>query len=133
MDASRRSSDSASWRTGIGRSLNIPAIRIVHALDFGTLGRDFYRIFGSRSQRTASCCLLLIMPSPLDLARLRNCSFFSLRELNSAIAQLLSNLNTRPFKRRAGSRASLSAELERPALRALPTQRYEFARWKKAN
>jgi len=66
------------------------------------------------------------------LARLRNCSFFSLRELNSAIAQLLSDLNTRPFKRRAGSRASLFAELERPALRALPTQRYEFATWKKA-
>ncbi len=61
------------------------------------------------------------------LARLRNRTFFSLSELNSAIGQLLNELNNRPFKRRAGSRASVFAELERPVLRALPLQRYEFA------
>jgi transposase len=66
------------------------------------------------------------------LARLRNRTFFSLSELNSAIGQLLNELNNRPFKRRAGSRASVFAELERPVLRALPLQRYEFATWKKA-
>lgn len=66
------------------------------------------------------------------LARLRNRVFFSLSELNSAIAQLLVELNTRPFKRREGSRASLFAELERPVLRPLPVKRYEFATWKKA-
>jgi transposase len=66
------------------------------------------------------------------LARLRNRSFFSLSELNSAIAQLLTELNTRAFKRREGSRSSLFAELERPVLRPLPLQRYEFATWKKA-
>src|SRR4029077_2231577 len=46
------------------------------------------------------------------LARLRNRTFFSLAELNSAIAQLLADLNARAFKRREGSRASLFAELE---------------------
>jgi len=66
------------------------------------------------------------------LARLRNRVFFSLSELNSAIAQLLTELNARAFKRREGSRASLFAELERPALRPLPLKRYEFATWKKA-
>ena len=66
------------------------------------------------------------------LARLRNRRLFSLSELNSAIAQSLTELNTRPFKRREGSRASLFSQLERPALRALPLKRYEFATWKKA-
>jgi transposase len=66
------------------------------------------------------------------LARLRNRTFFSLAELNSAIAQLLVDLNARPFKRREGSRASLFAQIERAALRALPLQRYQFATWKKA-
>jgi len=66
------------------------------------------------------------------LARLRNRTFFSLAELNGAIAQLLSDLNQRAFKRREGSRASLFAELEQAALRPLPAQRYEFATWKKA-
>jgi len=66
------------------------------------------------------------------LARLRHRRFFSLAELNSAIAQLLVDLNARPFKRREGSRASLFAEIERAALRALPLTRYQFATWKKA-
>jgi len=66
------------------------------------------------------------------LARLRNRTFFSLAELNSAIAQLLVDLNARTFKRREGSRASLFAEIERAALRALPLTRYQFATWKKA-
>ena len=66
------------------------------------------------------------------LAQLRNRTFFSLAQLNSAIAGLLADLNTRPFKRREGSRASLFAELERPALRPLPLKGYQFATWKKA-
>jgi transposase len=66
------------------------------------------------------------------LARLRNRIFFSLAELNSAIAHWLADLNTRPFKRREGSRASLFTELECPALRPLPLKRYQFATWKKA-
>ena len=39
------------------------------------------------------------------LARLRNRQFFSLRELNVAIAELLADLNRRPFKKLPGSRA----------------------------
>jgi transposase len=66
------------------------------------------------------------------LARLRNRTFFSLAELNAAIGSLISELNNRAFKKREGSRASLFAEVERPALRPLPDQPYEFATWKKA-
>jgi transposase len=66
------------------------------------------------------------------LARLRNCTFFSLAELNQAIAALLAELNTRPFQRLEGNRLSLFERIERPALRPLPASPYEFAAWKKA-
>ena len=49
-------------------------------------------------------------------AALRHRKFFSLAELNEAIAELLEKLNHRPFRKREGSRASLFAELDRPAL-----------------
>ena len=66
------------------------------------------------------------------LARLRNHRFFSLGELNAAIRDLVAELNGRPFKKREGSRASVFAEIEKPALRPLPPTAYEFATWKKA-
>jgi transposase len=66
------------------------------------------------------------------LARLRHRTFFSLAELNAAIRELLGPLNRKPFKKMAGSRQSLFDALERPALRALPVHRYEFALWKRA-
>ena len=66
------------------------------------------------------------------LARLRHRSFFSLAELNAAIRALLEALNARPFKKLPGSRRALFEHLERPALRPLPAQRYEYAEWKKA-
>ena len=63
------------------------------------------------------------------LARLRHRTFFSLAELNDAIRELVSWLNERPFKKLDGCRRSLFEELERPAKRALPGQRYEYADW----
>ena len=66
------------------------------------------------------------------LARLRNHTFFSLGELNATIRELLERLNTRPFKKLAGSRRSRFEELERAALRPLPIRAYEFGEWKKA-
>jgi transposase len=65
------------------------------------------------------------------LARLRNRRFFSLAALNAEIAALLAHLNDRPFKRQAGSRRSLFAEIDRPALNALPAEPYVFADWLK--
>jgi transposase len=51
--------------------------------------------------------------------------------VNREIAKLLERLNTRPFKKLPGSRQELFEQLDRPALRPLPTQPYEFAEWKK--
>ncbi len=66
------------------------------------------------------------------LARLRNCTFFSLAELNQAIREWLDELNDRPMRHLGQSRRQLFESLDKPALAPLPTQSYEFARWKKA-
>ena len=66
------------------------------------------------------------------LAALRNRTFFSLGELNAAIARLLERLNSRPFRKLPGSRRSMFEQLDRPTLRPLPPERYVFAEWKKA-
>ena len=66
------------------------------------------------------------------LAPLRHQTFFSLDELNQALALQRRALNARPFQKLAGSRCSLFETLERPALRPLPATRYEYATWKKA-
>ena len=66
------------------------------------------------------------------LARLRNRRFFSLAELNAAIGALLVDLNNRPFKKLHGCRSSVFEAIDRPAMRALPAHRYEFAEWKTA-
>ena len=66
------------------------------------------------------------------LARLRDRTFFSLAALNDAIAALLEDLNTRPFKKLEGSRRSRFEQLERDVLRPLPPRAYEFGEWKKA-
>jgi len=63
------------------------------------------------------------------LAALRKRKFFSLAELNQAIEELLVRLNNRPFRKRDGSRRSLFESLDKPALRALPTERYEYGDW----
>jgi transposase len=64
------------------------------------------------------------------VAALRKRKFFSLEEANQAISELLERLNQRPFRKREGSRASLFAQLDRPALKPLPATRYQFGQWK---
>ena len=66
------------------------------------------------------------------IAVLRHRRFTSLAELNEAIAGLVERLNTKPFKKLDGSRASFFKELDQPALRPLPKERYEFATWRLA-
>lgn len=63
------------------------------------------------------------------LARLRNRRFFSLTELNVAIAELVRDMNTRQFKKLPGNRQSAFDSIDRPALKALPEQAYEYAQW----
>jgi transposase len=66
------------------------------------------------------------------LACLRNRTFFSLDELNAAIAELLERLNARPFQKLDGCRRSAFESIDRPAMKPLPQARYELAQWKDA-
>ena len=66
------------------------------------------------------------------VAALRKRKFFSLEEVNQAIGELLVRLNQRPFRKREGSRATLFAQLDRPALKPLPATRFQFGEWETA-
>ena len=66
------------------------------------------------------------------IARLRHRHFTSLGEANAAIAECVEAINSRPFKKLDGSRKILFEALDRPALRPLPPERYEFATWRQA-
>ncbi|OEC99674.1 IS21 family transposase [Rhizobium sp. YK2] len=66
------------------------------------------------------------------LARLRNRTFFSLAVLNTAIADLLEDLNNRPMRHVGKSRRELFEEIERAALKPLPVMPFEYAEWKSA-
>src|SRR3984885_6119150 len=64
------------------------------------------------------------------LAPLRHRQFFSLPELNQAIALLLGELNDKPMAPpREGSRRSLFEAVERPALKPLPIEPYVIGHW----
>ena len=67
----------------------------------------------------------------LILAALRHRTFFSLPELNAAIAQLLERLNHRSFKKLPGCRRTAFEQIDQPALRPLPAAPYVYATWKK--
>lgn len=66
------------------------------------------------------------------VAALRKRKFFTLAEVNQAIAELLVRVNQRPFRKREGSRATLFAQLDKPALKPLPATRYQFGEWETA-
>jgi transposase len=66
------------------------------------------------------------------LAPLRNRTFFSLSELQEAIAEKLEALNNRPFQKLETTRRLLFETLEKPVLKALPVHPYVYADWKSA-
>jgi transposase len=66
------------------------------------------------------------------MARLRHQTFFTLASLNQAIGNLLDDLNQRPFKKLPGTRLSQFEQLDKPALRALPIQPYQYVEIKQA-
>ena len=63
------------------------------------------------------------------LGRLRHQPFFSLADCNAAIRTALLDLNGRVMRRLGVSRKQLFETIERPALRSLPIEAYEFAVW----
>jgi transposase len=66
------------------------------------------------------------------LARLRNETFFTLDALNLRIDQLLDDLNARPMRIYKASRRDLFERLDKPALSALPAERFIYCEWKLA-
>ena len=62
-------------------------------------------------------------------AALRDRKFFSIAEAKEAVAEKLEELNSRPFKKRPGSRNSAFEEEEKDFLQPLPGTPYEPAIW----
>jgi len=63
------------------------------------------------------------------LAPLRNVTFFSLQELNAAILEQVKAFNLTPFQKMPGTRQRRFEEVDRPALRPLPTNPYAYGAW----
>src|SRR5207247_1792263 len=64
------------------------------------------------------------------VARLRHETFYTLAALNERIAELLAALNAKPMRHYGGaSRRELFERLERPHLRPLPAEPFEYAEW----
>ena len=65
------------------------------------------------------------------LGRLRRRTFHSLAEVNAAIAEMLKNLNeVRSIRRLGVTRRQLLEEVDRPVLKALPLEPYEYCEWR---
>ena len=71
-------------------------------------------------------------PNAASSPSLRNRTFFSLAELNEAIVEETKKLNERPMTGINKSRHDLFLEIDKPALRPLPEERYAITAWKKA-
>ena len=84
--------------------------------------------FGTKPRRKAECKSYRAG----SWAALRKRRFFSLAELNEAIAELLVKLNQRPFRKMPGSRAEPDQTIDKPALQPLPAAAFVFAEWKRA-
>src|SRR3984893_14542357 len=63
------------------------------------------------------------------LAVLRHQTFFTLADLNAAIRVRVDAINDRPMKVVGVSRRTLFEQIDRPALKSLPSTRYELAEW----
>lgn len=66
------------------------------------------------------------------LAKLRNRTFFSLAELNTAIVECAATINAKIMRRVGQSRADLLKTLDGPALKGLPDEPYVYATWQRA-
>jgi transposase len=66
------------------------------------------------------------------LAPIRNVKFFSVYEINQAIAEELKKFIRRPFQKMEGNRLTAFEKIDKPALMRLPRERYEYCDWKQA-
>lgn len=66
------------------------------------------------------------------IAALRNEKFYYIEDLNFAIEDLLEKLNNKKMRHLNASRKELHLSIDKPALKPLPSQRFEIAEWKRA-
>src|SRR5450631_4710320 len=65
------------------------------------------------------------------LGRLRRRIFYSLADVDAALGELMTQLNERqPLRRLGVTRRELLEEVDRPALKALPDEPYEYSEWR---
>jgi transposase len=121
-----------NWKTGVKNPC-------YYEPDLNPTYRDWAEHFGTaiiparvrkpRDKAKVECGVLLV--ERWILAALRKRTFFSLAAMNDAIRELLVKLNQRKFRKLDTTRARLFEELDRPALKPLPTTPFTFAEWKK--
>ena len=63
------------------------------------------------------------------LAAIADRTFFSIDEINQVFDELIPVINNKPFKKLPGSRQSWFEELDKPALKPLPSAPFEYAEW----
>ena len=63
----------------------------------------------------------------------RSRTFFTLAELNAAVADCVSTLNERKSRHLGASRRELFEKIEQSTLKSLPVEPYEFAAWKEVS
>jgi len=63
------------------------------------------------------------------LAKIRDRTFFSLRELNQELKLLCEETNNEPFQKLSGTRTTWFEEIDKPALEPLPLDDFEFENW----
>ena len=85
------------------------------------------RRFRPKDKAKVEKCVQLVEQSLLE--PLRHQRFTSLAELNEALHERQAELNAKPFQKRPESRRELFEQLDRPALKPLPAERYEYAGW----
>jgi len=86
------------------------------------------RPFAPKDKATAESSVQVV--TRWVLARLRHTVLADVHAADAAIAALLPSLNNRPFQKLPGSRASLFAALDAPALSPLPAQPWQWATFK---
>ena len=65
------------------------------------------------------------------LGRLRRRVFHSLADVDAALGELMTQLNERqPLRRLGVTRRQILEEVDRPALKALPSEPYEYSEWR---
>lgn len=88
---------------------------------------DPARVRRPRDKAKVEACVLFVYRWIIAILVRRK--FFSIDEINVAIRELLENFNNRKFKNLPGTRRSRFEELDKPLLKPLPADAFQYAEW----